>query len=32
MEKFTKKLHDELLSNLKALEDDPHSEKFRTER
>src|ERR1700722_14525799 len=32
MQKFTEKLHDELVSKLQLLEDDPHSEKFRAER
>jgi hypothetical protein len=32
MKAFTQKLHEDLLSKLQSLEDDPHSEKFRTER
>jgi RteC protein len=32
MQTFTKKLHEELQSKLKTLEDDPHSEKYRSER
>jgi hypothetical protein len=32
MQTFTKNLHDELEKNLKALEESPYSEKFRSER
>jgi Asp-tRNA(Asn)/Glu-tRNA(Gln) amidotransferase C subunit len=32
MLKFTEKLHEDLVSKLQMLEDDPHSEKFRAEQ